>query len=47
MIEQLRECDIVIIARLDRLARSTRDPLELAEAMTAADVSNLFLLSSA
>ena len=31
MIEQLREGDVVIVVRLDRLARSTRDLLELAE----------------
>ena len=39
MIEQLREGDVVIVARLDRLARSTRDLLELAEAITAAGAS--------
>lgn len=31
MIDQLREHDMVVVARLDRLARSTRDLLELAE----------------
>jgi len=36
MIEQRREGDVVIVARLDRLARSTRDLLELAEQITAA-----------
>jgi DNA invertase Pin-like site-specific DNA recombinase len=39
MIEQLREGDVVVVARLDRLARSTRDLLELAEAITAAGAS--------
>ncbi|HWN52491.1 MAG TPA: recombinase family protein, partial [Xanthobacteraceae bacterium] len=33
MIEQLREGDVVVVARLDRLARSTRDLLELAESL--------------
>jgi len=36
MIEQRREGDVVIVARLDRLTRSTRDLLELAEQITAA-----------
>ncbi len=31
MLEQLREGDVVVIARLDRLARSTRDLLGIAE----------------
>ena len=39
MIEQLRDGDVVIVARLDRLARSTRDLLELAEQITAAGAS--------
>src|SRR5262249_37692124 len=39
MIDNLREGDVVVVARLDRLARSTRDLLELAEAITAAGAS--------
>ena len=39
MFEQLREGDVVIVARLDRLARSTRDLLELAEQITVAGAS--------
>ena len=39
MIEQLRQGDVIIVARLDRLARSTRDLLELAEQITAAGAS--------
>lgn len=31
MIEHLREGDVVVVARLDRLARSTRDLPNLAE----------------
>lgn len=31
MLEQLREDDVVVITRLDRFARSTRDLLEIAE----------------
>ena len=31
MLDQLREGDVVVVARLDRLARSTRDLLEIAE----------------
>ena len=31
MLEQLREGDVVVVARLDRLARSTRDLLDIAE----------------
>lgn len=34
MLEQLRADDVVIVARLDRLARSTRDLLEIADRMT-------------
>ena len=30
-LDQLREGDVVVVARLDRLARSTRDLLEIAE----------------
>ena len=31
MLDQLRQGDVVVVARLDRLARSTRDLLEIAE----------------
>src|SRR3954469_19983449 len=31
MLDQLREGDVVVVARLDRLARSTRDLLEIAK----------------
>jgi DNA invertase Pin-like site-specific DNA recombinase len=31
MLEQLREGDVVVVTRLDRLARSTRDLLDIAE----------------
>ena len=31
MLDQLREGDVVVVARLDRLARSTRDLLDIAE----------------
>src|SRR3954464_10892733 len=31
MLDQLRDGDVVVVARLDRLARSTRDLLEIAE----------------
>jgi DNA invertase Pin-like site-specific DNA recombinase len=31
LLDQLREGDVVVVARLDRLARSTRDLLEIAE----------------
>src|SRR5919107_179372 len=31
MLDQLREGNVVVVARLDRLARSTRDLLEIAE----------------
>jgi len=36
MLEQLREGDAVVIWKLDRLARSTRDLLELADAISKA-----------
>ena len=36
MLDQLREGDVVVISRLDRLARSTRDLLELCEEIAAA-----------
>jgi DNA invertase Pin-like site-specific DNA recombinase len=35
MLDQLREGDVVVISRLDRLARSTRDLLELCEEIGA------------
>jgi DNA invertase Pin-like site-specific DNA recombinase len=38
MLEQLREDDVVVVTRLDRLARSTRDLLEIAERLTGAGV---------
>jgi DNA invertase Pin-like site-specific DNA recombinase len=31
MLDQLRAGDMVVVSRLDRLARSTRDLLEIAE----------------
>ena len=31
LLDQVREGDVVVVARLDRLARSTRDLLEIAE----------------
>ena len=36
MLDQLREGDVVVVARLDRLARSTRDLLEIAEILKGA-----------
>ena len=36
MIEQLREDDTVVVTRLDRLARSTRDLLDIAEQLNQA-----------
>jgi DNA invertase Pin-like site-specific DNA recombinase len=38
MIEQLREGDTVVIWKLDRLARSTRDLLDIADAIAKAEV---------
>lgn len=35
MLDQLRDTDVVIITRLDRLARSTRDLLDIAEKINA------------
>lgn len=37
LLDQLRAGDIVVVARLDRLARSTRDLLEIAEQIKAAE----------
>lgn len=37
MLEQLRAGDVVIVSRLDRLARSTRDLLEIAEHLKQAE----------
>lgn len=36
MIEQLRDDDTVVVTRLDRLARSTRDLLDIAEKLKGA-----------
>jgi DNA invertase Pin-like site-specific DNA recombinase len=36
MIEQLRESDTIVVTRLDRLARSTRDLLDIAEKLKEA-----------
>ena len=36
LLDQLRDGDVVVVGRLDRLARSTRDLLEIAEAIQAA-----------
>jgi DNA invertase Pin-like site-specific DNA recombinase len=36
MLEQLRKDDVIIVWKLDRLARSTRDLLELADAISKA-----------
>lgn len=36
MLEQLRDDDVVVVARLDRLARSTRDLLDIAELLNEA-----------
>jgi len=33
MLEQLRDVDVVVVTRLDRLARSTRDLLDIAETL--------------
>lgn len=38
LLEHLREGDVVVATRLDRLARSTRDLLELADILTQANV---------
>jgi DNA invertase Pin-like site-specific DNA recombinase len=37
MLDQMREGDVVVVYRLDRLARSTRDLLEIAEQLREAD----------
>ena len=37
MLEQLRAGDVVVVSRLDRLARSTRDLLEIAEQLKQAE----------
>src|SRR5262245_10081742 len=37
MLDQLRAGDVVVVSRLDRLARSTRDLLEIAEQLNEAD----------
>lgn len=37
MLDQLRAGDVVVVSRLDRLARSTRDLLELAEELKRAE----------
>jgi DNA invertase Pin-like site-specific DNA recombinase len=39
LLDQLRAGDTVVVWKLDRLARSTRDLLEIAEAIKAADAS--------
>lgn len=36
MLDQLRAGDVVVVSRLDRLARSTRDLLEIAEQLNEA-----------
>jgi DNA invertase Pin-like site-specific DNA recombinase len=37
MLDQLRSGDVVVVSRLDRLARSTRDLLEIAEQLNEAE----------
>ena len=37
MLDQLRAGDVLVVSRLDRLARSTRDLLELAELLKQAE----------
>jgi DNA invertase Pin-like site-specific DNA recombinase len=37
MLDQLRAGDVVVVSRLDRLARSTRDLLEIAEQLKEAE----------
>ncbi|MGN7870011.1 recombinase family protein [Paracoccus sp. 22332] len=37
MLDQLREDDVVVVTRLDRLARSTRDLLDIAETLNRID----------
>src|SRR3954454_23506559 len=37
LLEQVRESDVVVVSRLDRLARSTRDLLEIAEQLNEAE----------
>src|SRR3954454_14127945 len=37
MLDQLRSGDVVVVSRLDRLARSTRDLLEIAEELNEAE----------
>ncbi|MDT7953732.1 MAG: recombinase family protein [Acetobacteraceae bacterium] len=37
LLDQVREKDVVVVTRLDRLARSTRDLLEVAEQLREAD----------
>ena len=36
MLEQLRDADVIVVTRLDRLARSTRDLLDIAERLKEA-----------
>jgi DNA invertase Pin-like site-specific DNA recombinase len=43
LLDQLRAGDTVVVWKLDRLARSTRDLLEIAEAIKAADASFRYL----
>jgi DNA invertase Pin-like site-specific DNA recombinase len=38
MTDQIREGDVVVVSRLDRLARSTRDLLDIAERLNELDV---------
>ena len=38
MLEQLRDDDVVVVTRLDRLARSTRDLLDIAERLNGSGV---------
>ena len=43
MLDQLRADDVVVVSRLDRLARSTRDLLDIAEQLNEAEAGRLVI----